>query len=277
MSVGAVLATATKRIFAATLEGMTDGLGQSAFLLQAVVAFGGGIMSFISPCVLPLLPGYLAMMSGYSTAEITTGEVSTSRMLGTIGLFIAGFTLVFAALGASATSLSQFIRVNLPDITRIAGIVIIVAGLLIVAMAVSDRGPLAALYRERRFQVRPSRLGGWAPPVMGMAFAFGWTPCIGPILTVVLATAAAQGTVGRGIGLLVAYSLGLGVPFLISGLGLMKVFTRVRRWLKPINIASGVALALFGVVMVTGNLAVWSAELSRWFLDVPFLRRLANV
>lgn len=256
---------------------MTEGLGQSSFLLQAVVAFGGGIMSFISPCVLPLLPGYLAMMSGYSTSEIADGDVSTSRMLRTILLFIGGFTLVFAVLGASATSLSQLIRVNLPDITRVAGFVIIAAGLLIVAMAVSERGPLAALNRERRFDVRPSRLGGWAPPVMGMAFAFGWTPCIGPILTVVLATAAAQQTVGRGIGLLVAYSVGLGVPFLVSGLGLMKLFGRLRRWLKPINIASGIALSAFGVVMVTGNLSAWGAELSRWFLDIPFLRGLANV
>jgi cytochrome c-type biogenesis protein len=256
---------------------MTEGLGQSAFFVQAVVAFGGGIMSFVSPCVLPLLPGYLAMMSGYSTAEIAAGEVSNSRMLGTIGLFVGGFTLVFAALGAGATAISRFMVANLPDLTRIAGVVIIVAGLVIVALAVSERGPLAALNRERRFQVRPARLGRWAPPVMGMAFAFGWTPCIGPILTVVLATAASQETVGRGVGLLIAYSLGLGVPFLVAGLGLMKVFGRLRRWLRPINIVSGLALAAFGVVMLTGNLSVWSAELSRWFLDVPFLRRLANV
>lgn len=256
---------------------MTEGLGQSAFALQALVAFGGGIMSFVSPCVLPLLPGYLAMMSGYSTAEIASGEVSTARMLRVVLLFIAGFTLVFAALGASATSLSQLLRVNLPDLTRVAGLVVVAAGLLIVAMAVSNRGPLAALNRERRVEVRPSRLGNWAPPVMGMAFAFGWTPCIGPILTVVLATAASQGTVWRGVGLLVAYSLGLGVPFLVAALGLAKVFTRLRPWLKPINIASGLMLAAFGLVMATGNLTAWSAALSRWFLEVPFLRSLANV
>lgn len=256
---------------------MTEGLGESAFLLQAVVAFGGGIISFVSPCVLPLLPGYLAMMSGYSTAEVAAGQVPTSRMVGTVGLFIAGFTAVFAALGASATALSRFMVSNLPDLTRIAGVVIIAAGLLVVALAISGRGPLAALNREHRFQVRPARLGSWAPPVMGMAFAFGWTPCIGPILTVILATAAAQETVGRGIGLLVAYSLGLGVPFMVAGLGLIKTFGRLRRWLRPINIVSGLALAAFGVVMVTGNLSAWSAELSRWFLDVPFLRPLANV
>lgn len=253
------------------------GLGESTFLLQALVAFGGGIISFVSPCVLPLLPGYLAMMSGYSTTDIAEGNVSTPKMLRTIGMFVAGFTLVFAALGATATSLSRVISRNLPDITRVAGFVIILAGLLMVAMALSNRGPLAALNRERRFDVRPSRLGKWAPPVMGMAFAFGWTPCIGPILTVVLATASSQDTVGRGIGLLVAYSLGLAVPFLIAGLGVMKLFGRLKRWLKPINIASGLALAGFGVVMVTGNLSVWSSHLARFFIDVPFLRDLASV
>jgi cytochrome c-type biogenesis protein len=256
---------------------MTEGLSQSGFLLQAVVAFGGGIVSFISPCVLPLLPGYLAMMSGYSTADVAAGAVPVRRMLGKVLLFIAGFTLVFAVLGATATSLSQVLRQNLPQLTRVAGAVIVVAGIAVVLMAVTDRGPMAFLNRERRFDVRPSRLGRWAAPVMGMAFAFGWTPCIGPILTVVLASAATQATIGRGVGLLVAYALGLGVPFLVAGLGLAKVFTRLRRWLKPINIASGVALAAFGVVMLTGTLSAWSSSLSRLFIDVPILRQLANI
>lgn len=256
---------------------MAEDLVASGFLLQAVVAFGGGIVSFVSPCVLPLLPGYLAMMSGYSAVDIAEGHVPTRRMLAKIGLFVAGFTVVFAALGASATTLSVIIRRNLGEITRVAGFVIVAVGLLIVAMAVSNRGPLGALNRERRLDVRPSRLGRWAAPVMGMAFAFGWTPCIGPILTVVLATASTQATVGRGIGLLVAYSLGLGVPFLLAGLGVSRLFTRLRRWLKPINIASGVALAAFGVVMLTGNLTAWSAWLSRVFVDVPFLEELARI
>ena len=112
---------------------------------------------------------------------------------------------------------------------------------------------------------------------MGMAFAFGWTPCIGPILTGVLATAATQDTVARGIGLLVAYALGLGVPFLLAGLGLVKLFGRLRRWLKPINIASGIALAAFGLVMLTGNLTAWSGALSRAFSDIPFLENLARI
>lgn len=256
---------------------MTEGLSQSGFLFQAVVAFGGGIVSFVSPCVLPLLPGYLAMMSGYSTADIAAGAVPVRRMLAKVGLFIGGFTLVFAVLGATATTLSQLLRQNLPELTRIAGAVIVVMGIAIVLMAVTNRGPLAFLNRERRFDVRPSRLGRWAPPVMGMAFAFGWTPCIGPILTVVLATAATQQTLGRGVGLLVAYALGLGVPFLVAGVGLARIFTGLRRWLKPINIASGVALAAFGLVMLTGTLSAWASTLSRFFLDVPVLEQLANI
>jgi cytochrome c-type biogenesis protein len=252
-------------------------LAQSAFLLQLLVAFGGGIMSFVSPCVLPLLPGYLAMISGHSTADIAEGRVGTPRMLRTIGLFVAGFTVVFVAFGATATGLSRMITRNLPELTRFAGWVIVVFGLLIVAMAITNRGPLAALSRERRFDVRPSRLGGFAPPVMGMAFAFGWTPCVGPILAVILASASTQETLGRGISLLVVYSMGLGIPFLVAGLGLMNVFTRLRRWLRPINIVSGLALAAFGVVMLTGTLTDWSASVSRLFFDIPFLAPLAEV
>jgi cytochrome c-type biogenesis protein len=144
-------------------------------------------------------------------------------------------------------------------------------------MAVSNRGFLATLNQEKKVHVRPSRLGKWAPPVMGAAFAFGWTPCIGPVLTVILAAAATQGTIGRGMLLLIGYSLGLGVPFLLAGLGLFKVFGRLKPYLRPINIVSGVLLALFGVLMVTNSVDT----LSRWFVQffdsVPFLRELSDV
>jgi cytochrome c-type biogenesis protein len=246
-------------------------------MVQLVVAFGAGVISFISPCVLPLLPGYLSMMSGYSATQLEQGEVSTRRMLRVIGLFILGFTLVFASIGAAATGFGQYLRTNLGTLTRFAGVIVIVFGILMVAMAVSNRGFLGALNQDRKVHVRPSRLGKWAPPVMGAAFAFGWSPCLGPILTVILAVAATQGTVGQGIILLVAYSIGLGVPFLLAGLGLFKVFGRLKPYLRPINIVSGVFLALFGVVMVSGNLfriSVWFVQL---FDAVPFLRDLATI
>jgi cytochrome c-type biogenesis protein len=217
------------------------------------------------------------MMSGYSASQLEAGEVSTARMSRVILFFIAGFTVVFVALGAIATGLRTWLVENLTAFTRIAGLTVIVFGLVMVAMAISERGPLAALSRERRVDVRPSRLGGWAPPVMGMAFGFAWSPCIGPVLTVILATASLQATLSRGIGLLFAYSLGLGVPFLLAGLGLFRLFGRLKPFLRPINIASGTLLALFGVVMLTGNISTLSSWFSDLLLGIPFLRDLATI
>jgi cytochrome c-type biogenesis protein len=256
---------------------MFENVGDAVFMVQLVVAFGAGVISFVSPCVLPLLPGYLSMMSGYSTSQLQEGEASPGRLTRVILLFILGFTLVFTALGAGATAISEVLRQNLTALTRIAGLVIVAFGILIVAMAVSNRGFLAVMNRERRVDVRPSRLGKLAPPVMGAAFAFGWVPCIGPVLTVILLTAATQDTVGQGILLLVAYSFGLGLPFLLAGLGLFKVFGRLKPYLKPINIASGVFLAAFGVLMVTGGLGDLASWMQRTFYEIPFLRELADV
>ncbi len=256
---------------------MFDSVGEAAYVVQLLIAFGAGIISFISPCVLPLLPGYLSMMSGYSAAQLETGDVSAGRMTRVILLFIAGFTAVLAALGAGATAFGTFLRQNVNTFTRISGLVIIAFGILMVAMAVSNRGFLATLSQEKKVHVRPSRLGKWAPPVMGAAFGFGWTPCIGPVLTVILTTAATQETLGQGVLLLVAYSFGLGVPFLAAGLGMFKFFGRLKPYLRPINIASGVFLTLFGVVMLTGRLG----DLSAWFVQlfdaIPFLEDLASV
>ena len=256
---------------------MFDGVAEAGYLIQLLVAFGAGVVSFLSPCVLPLVPGYVSMMSGYSAAQIETGDYSTARLLRVILLFIGGFTLVFTAIGAVASAVSRFLIRNLDTFTTIAGSVIIVFGLLMVAMAVSDRGFLGVLSRERRPEVRPSRLGRWAPPVMGGAFAFGWTPCIGPVLTVIIATGSAQETLGRGVFLLIVYSFGLGVPFLLAGLGLFKVFGRLRRHMRTIAIVSGALLASFGVVMVTGNLSVLAAWFTDVLISVPWLRDLATV
>lgn len=256
---------------------MDANLDQAGYFLQVAVAFGGGVASFLSPCVLPLLPGYLSMMSGYSTGQIAEGDVSTARMVRVVGLFVLGFTLVFIGLGAGATAVSQLLVRNLPVLTRVAGGVIVVAGMLIVALTLSDRGPLRPLSRERRFQVRPSRLGRWAAPVMGMAFGFGWTPCIGPILTVVLVTAADQATLGRGIGLLIAFSVGLGIPFLLAAVGLVRLWVRAQRWHRPVTVASGTGLAAFGVVMLTGNLNILAGWFTDLFYSVPWLTDLATV
>jgi cytochrome c-type biogenesis protein len=256
---------------------VADSMADSALVLQILIAFGGGVISFLSPCVLPLLPGYLSMMSGYSVSEIEEGGASTRRLVRVVLLFIAGFTVVFAAFGATASSIGRFLAANLPTASRIAGGVVVVFGLLMVALAISQRGPLAVLSRDARPQVRPSRLGPWAPPVMGAAFAFGWTPCIGPILTVVLTTAATKDTLVQGVMLLVAYSLGLGTPFLLSALGLHKFFLRARPHLRPVNIASGLLLAGFGVVMLTGNLSRLSAFFTNIIVNIPFLENLSQI
>lgn len=252
-------------------------MADATFALQLFLAFGGGVISCVSPCVLPLMPGYLSMMSGYSASDLESGRASTRRLLRVIGLFVLGFTVVFATLGALATGLGQFLVRNQSLINRVAGALIIGFGLLMVGMAISNRGFLGSLNQERRVDVRPSRLGAWAPPVMGMAFGFGWTPCVGPILSVVLATAATRDTVIQGVVLLVAYSLGLGVPFLLAGLGVRQLFKRVRRFLRPISVASGLLLAAFGVVMVSGNLGRVSGFFTDILVRIPFLEDLATI
>ncbi len=256
---------------------LADSMADSALLLQILIAFGGGVISFLSPCVLPLLPGYLSMMSGYSVTEIEEGGASTRRLVKVVLLFIGGFTIVFAAFGATASSIGRFLAANLPTASRIAGGVVVVFGLLMVALAISQRGPLASLNRDARPRVRPSSLGEWAPPIMGAAFAFGWTPCIGPILTVVLTTAATRDTLAQGVLLLVAYSIGLGTPFLLSALGLHRFFLRARPHLRPVNIASGFLLAAFGLVMLTGNLNRLSSFFTNLILRVPFLENLTQI
>lgn len=256
---------------------MFENVDTATYAIQLVIAFGAGVISFVSPCVLPLLPGYLSMMSGYSASELEEGNVSTPRMVRVILLFIVGFTVVFVVLGVAAASLGNVLTRNLRTFERIAGVIIIAFGLLMVAMAISNRGFLANFNRERRVDVRPSRLGGWAPPVMGAAFGFGWTPCIGPVLTVILATAGTRGSVPEGIGLLVSYSLGLGVPFLLAGLGLFKLFGKLKPYLRRINIASGLVLASFGVLMVTGRVGDLSVVIVRFFDSVPFLRDLSRI
>lgn len=233
------------------------------FTLQA---FLFGALSFVSPCVLPLLPGYLSLMSGYSVSDLHAGRAGMLRMLWVTSLFVAGFTAVFMAAGAGATALGGFLVRNQLLTSRISGWLIILFGVIIVVLAVSNSPRLAFLARERRLEVRPSRLGGWAPPVMGMAFAFGWTPCIGPVLGPILTAAALQETLGRGILLLFVYSMGLGIPFILAGIGLAKMYSGIKalhKYLLPINIASGLLMIGFGVLFVTGRITV----LSGWISD----------
>jgi cytochrome c-type biogenesis protein len=242
--------------------------------LGFAVAFGAGVVSFLSPCVLPLVPSYLSMMSGVSASELAVASRSDQRrLIRTTLLFVAGFTLVFATYEAAASSAGELLRRHQELLDQIAGLTIIVMGL---AFAGVIRPSF--LQRERRLQVRPSRLGEWAAPVMGMAFAIGWTPCIGPALSVVLALASDTHTLARGELMLISYSLGLGVPFLVVGVAfgrLTGVLSFVRRHSRAVSVVSGLVLAGLGVLLLTHEvhrLSGWASTL----LDQVGLGRLTT-
>jgi len=232
-------------------------------LIAAVLA---GAASFLSPCVLPLLPGYLSLMSGYSMQELAGGQVSLWRVARSTLLFVVGFSAVFVLLfGAAATSLGRALAGE--EFRTVSGVLIIAMGLFIAVTAVWNPTFLLPMMRERRVEVRPSRLGAFAPPVMGAAFAFGWTPCVGPFLTAALALGANSDTMGRGMLVLFMYSLGLGIPFLVASVGLAGAFSffdRIKRYLIPISVASGLLLAAFGILLLTGQIT----DLNAWFSEM---------
>ncbi len=251
-----------------------------ALALQLAVAFGGGLLAFISPCVLPLLPGYLAMVSGYSVADLQKGVASTTKMLQATLLFVAGFTIIFVAQGAGATSISRFLLQNQVVVTRIAGAVIAIFGVVMVGMSFSTRGIFAFFARERRFHVASARFGFLSPVVLGAAFGFGWSPCIGTILGGVLAIAASQDTILAGMFLLFVFSLGIGVPFVLSGIGLSKAFTAlafVRKISRPVIIAAGVLMTAFGVLMMFDGLSWLSRVITNLFAALPLLSNLTEI
>lgn len=198
--------------------------------------------------------------------ELSEGNVSMKRVVGRTALFVLGFTAVFVALGATATSLSSFLSQSI--FTVIAGWVIIAMGLFIAITAIWTPTWLMPMLKDRRVESsRASRLGLFGPPVMGAAFAFGWTPCIGPFLASALALGASSDTVGQGMIVLLFYSLGLGIPFLITSLLLAKAlsaFNWVKRYFTQITVISGLLLALFGWLLVTGDIV----RLSQWFTDL---------
>lgn len=227
-----------------------------------LAAFGGGVVSFLSPCVLPLVPAYISIITGLEVAELQEGS---RRHMGRIardtGLFIAGFGTVFVLLGLSATAVGRALSSDHLLLTRISG-------LLVLAMAVFLVGSLVArspwLYAERRFHPSPSRMGPYAAPVAGAAFGFGWTPCIGPVLGSVLALAATSDRAAEGAGLLAAYSLGLGVPFLVTGLAfgrLTGAFSWVKSHFAVITMVSAGALAFFGLLLVLNRLTWVTVQL----------------
>lgn len=228
-----------------------------------MAALFAGLVSFLSPCVLPLVPPYLCFLGGTTfdqltgEAEPTPPHVYRAVVLAAVA-FVLGFTTVFVALGASATAIGQLIAGNLGLLAKIAGAIIIVMGLHFLGLF---RIPL--LYREFRSQAIEPRAGMVGAYVVGLAFAFGWTPCIGPVLASILAMAASKGTLGEGVSLLFVYSMGLGVPFVAAALAVgpfMGFLKRFRRHLGAVEKVMGGLLVVTGVMFITGSmntLAIW--------------------
>ena len=227
-----------------------------------ITAFGGGLISFLSPCVLPLVPAYLAIVTGLEVAELREG--SRRQMVGIArdtGLFIAGFSTVFILLGLSATALGKTLVRNQATLTRISGLIVLAMALFLAASLVV-RAPW--LYGEKRFHPSASRFGPFAAPVAGAAFAFGWTPCIGPVLGSVLALAATRGDALHGGSLLAVYSLGLGVPFMLTGLAfgrLTGAFGFIKAHFTAISLASALSLAFFGILLTLNRLTWVTSQL----------------
>jgi len=244
--------------------------------LTWIAVLAAGALSFLSPCVLPLVPPYLCYMAGVSIEDLRHGDGGArrtqpmrSRLFMAAVAFIVGFSVVFVTLGATASQLGQFLLRWQEEIAIIAGIVIIVMGLHFLKIF-----RLNLLLREARFQPRTYPAGIIGAFVMGLAFAFGWTPCIGPILAPILALAATKATIWQGMGLLALYSLGLGIPLLLSALfsrSFMRFLSRLHIHLGRIEKLIGLLLILAGMAFISGQMQI----MSFWLLEkFPLLQQL---
>lgn len=222
-----------------------------------IAAFLAGLVSFLSPCVLPLVPGYVSLISGVGVEELKSQETNVLRkvMLNSIA-FIIGFSIVFVTLGALSTALGQLAIQYKSTIARVAGVIIIVFGLHLTGIF-----RINALYADKRLHAVKGGNTPWGAFVIGFAFAFGWTPCVGPILSGILVLAAAQNSVNKGILLLTIYSLGLAVPFLLTALGIerfMKFYSGFRKHMHAVEIASGALLIALGLLLLVGRFTLLS-------------------
>jgi cytochrome c-type biogenesis protein len=240
-------------------------------VLAYLAAFGGGVISFLSPCVLPLVPAYLSMVTGLDLPSLEDGARAQRRhVIRTTALFVLGFGAVFVLLGLSVSSAGQLLRDHQETLTRISGTVLVAMGLFLLG-SLFLRAPW--LYQEKRFHPHLGRFGDAAPVVAGAAFGFGWSPCIGPILGSILAIAGTQDRIWAGATLLIAYTLGLGLPFLVTGLALGRVSAALA-WVKrhfPLLVGtSAVVLIGFGVVLMFDQLTRVTSEMQQALDDTPF-------
>jgi cytochrome c-type biogenesis protein len=239
--------------------------------VSIAAAFLAGLLSFLSPCVLPLVPPYLVYLAGASLERLADGEapprVKRETVIAAL-LFVCGFSTVFIAFGASVSAIGRLVLAWSPQLAIVAGVAIIFMGLHFLGLT-----RIAVLMREKRAPMSKP-VGLWGAYVMGLAFAFGWTPCIGPILAAILAVAASRDTVVQGAGLLAVYSAGLGIPFLIAAFAIepaMAAIARFRGYIAIVEKVMGVLLVLTGIAFLTG----WVSEAAFWLLEAfPALGRI---
>ena len=236
-----------------------------------LIALGAGILSFLSPCVLPLLPSYLSFITGISIEELRKGrENPRIRKITLIHslMFILGFSLVFVVMGASASLAGKILLKYQVWISRIGGAFIILLGLQFTGLI-----NLNFLQRERKLHLKEKPMGYFGSSLVGIAFAAGWTPCIGPILASILFYASTTNSMLSGIALLAVYSLGLGLPFILVSLGLetfLERYQKLRRHLRLISIISGIFLIGVGILLMSNYFLLLTATFNRWF---PFLSK----
>ncbi len=228
------------------------------------VALMAGVLSFLSPCVLPLVPSYLSFVTGMSLEELEEGR-DRSRTLMHAGLFVLGFTIVFVLLGASASFLGQFFRHYEEWVARVGGVIILILGLHLAGVF-----KLTPLMRETRLHLADRPIGRLGAVAVGMAFGAGWTPCIGPVLGGILTYAMVQDTFWSGMGLLFVYSMGLAVPFMLTALALdrfLQTFQKFRRFLPAVQVASGVLLVILGILLISGSFTILTGWLIQFTPD----------
>ena len=225
------------------------------------IALMAGVLSFLSPCVLPLVPSYLSFVTGMSLEDLQEG-IDRRRVLVQSALFVSGFTIIFVILGAGATFLGSYMLLNREWIARIGGVIIILLGLHLMGAF-----QLVPLLREKRMHLADKPAGHVGTVLVGMAFGAGWTPCIGPVLGAIMTMAASSAQLSTGVWLLFVYSMGLAIPFMLSALALerfLKAFSRFRRFLPAVQMASGALLVILGILLVTGTFVVLAAWLNRF-------------
>jgi len=225
-----------------------------------------GFLSFLSPCVLPLVPPYLCFLGGTTFDQLTGEDETPTHVYTTVVLssiaFVLGFTTVFVILGATATALGQLVAENLPLLAKIAGVIIIIAGLHFLGVI-----HIPLLHREARYHADTRPAGLIGAYLIGVAFAFGWTPCIGPVLGAILAVAAGEGSVSQGVSLLFVYSLGLGIPFVLAAVAIrpfMSAMQRFRGHLAMMEKVLGGFLVLTGILFLTNSMTL----ISGWMLQM---------